>query len=278
MADAKAPPANTPSASVHGLTDIYRYATLADKALLCLGMLCTLVLSCGLPAINVVFGDLADEIFVPDLDYAGGRLMHYAKIFGIVAGICAVAAVVQMATYDAFAEKQAPRIRSAYFLAILRQDSSWFDRLDNGGMGLPASIAADTQVIKDGIGFKMTQAVQMSGMFVVSFVGSYIWGWQMALVMTAVIPVMSVAGAWAGSVLSKAGENESAAYAEASGSAVETLRCVAADAYLPACLLVCRAATAAAALTGMAPDPVATCGPSSRSVGSSCGATCTARR
>jgi hypothetical protein len=90
-------------------------------------------------------------------------------------------------------------------------------------MELPGSIAADAIVIKDGIGFKFQQAMQMLLTFVCSFVAAYIWGWQLAALMTAAVPVMAATMAWTMKIMSTATAQEAERYSVAGGYAAETL-------------------------------------------------------
>ena len=158
-----------------------------------------------MPAINIVFGGMADEVYTPNASEAGAQFQEYAVYFALIGGAVGFMAFVQMALSSIFAEQQAPKIRTEYLRAILRQDSTWYDSLEHGAMELPGSIAADAIVIKvgailthaltspflstflafcsllrafwaqDGIGFKMQQAGQMLGTFVCSFIAAYIW-------------------------------------------------------------------------------------------------------
>ena len=101
-------------------------------------------------------------------------------MYWLFLAVTAACAFLQMLSFEVFSERQAPRIRTAYLRAILRQDSAWFDSLEHGAMELPGSIAADAMVLKDGMGFKLSQAIQCITVFVISFIAAYIWGWQLA--------------------------------------------------------------------------------------------------
>ena len=212
----------------YGMRSLYRYSACTDFLLIAVGLICSVGVAAGMPAINIVFGDLIDDVYTPDRERAADQLMHNAKIFAFIAAALAVIATLQMATlqmatFDIVAERQVPRIRTEYFRAILRQDSTFFDSMEHGAMELPASIAADSMAIKDGMGFKLTQAVQCLGTFIISFILAYVWGWQLALLMTAAMPVLAVLMAWVMKHINSSGEIESATYASAGGLAAETL-------------------------------------------------------
>ena len=212
-----------PSADDYGFASLFRYASTSDKLGIGAATVSTLVVAAGMPAINIIFGGMADEVYTPNAKEAGAQFQAYSVWFALIGGGVGFAAFVQMALSSIFAEQQAPKLRSAYLRAILRQDSAWYDSLEHGAMELPGSIAADAIVIKDGIGFKLQQAMQMLLTFVCSFVAAFIWGWQLAAVMTAAVPLMAGAMAWTMKIMSSETENEAQRYSIAGGFAAETL-------------------------------------------------------
>ena len=155
-----------PSADDYGFVSLFRYASMSDKLGIGVATASTLAVAAGMPAINIIFGGMADEVYTPNAKEAGAQFQAYSVWFALIGGGVGFAAFVQMALSSIFAEQQAPKLRSAYLRAILRQDSAWYDSLEHGAMELPGSIAADAIVIKDGIGFKLQQAMQMLLTFV----------------------------------------------------------------------------------------------------------------
>ena len=96
-----------------------------------------------MPALNIVFGGMMDDVYTPDSAAAGEKFTDFAKLFAWLGLVMACTAFLQMVCFDLFAEWQAPRIRTAYVKAILRQDATWFDTLEHGALELPGSIAND---------------------------------------------------------------------------------------------------------------------------------------
>ncbi|KAH8552424.1 P-loop containing nucleoside triphosphate hydrolase protein [Umbelopsis sp. PMI_123] len=89
-------------------------------------------------------------------------------------------------------EFQTRRIRKKYVHAILRQEMSWFDKADEGS--LTTRLAADTNLIQDGISEKFGQLVQSVSQFVCGFIIAFVKGWRLALVLLAALPLMAVVG------------------------------------------------------------------------------------
>ena len=68
-------------------------------------------------------------------------------------------------------EKQTRRIRQLYVHAILRQDMGWFDQKDEGS--LTTRLAADTQMIQDGLSEKFGLFVAAIGQFLAGFIVAF---------------------------------------------------------------------------------------------------------
>ena len=176
-----------------------------------------------MPALNIVFGGMMDDVYTPDAAAAGQRFTDFAKLFAWLGLVMACTAFLQMVCFDLFAEWQAPRIRTAYVKAILRQDATWFDTLEHGALELPGSIANDATVIKAGLGFKVSQAIQFPTTFLLSFVAGFIWGWQMAAMMAGAIPILAIVMGYSMKIIQESQKRESSSYTKASGYATETL-------------------------------------------------------
>jgi ATP-binding cassette subfamily B (MDR/TAP) protein 1 len=75
-----------------------------------------------------------------------------------------------------------------YVHSILRQDMGWFDKAEEGS--LTTRLAADTNLIQDGISEKFGILIQCFAQFTAGFVIAFVKGWRLALVLLAAMPVM----------------------------------------------------------------------------------------
>jgi ATP-binding cassette subfamily B (MDR/TAP) protein 1 len=75
-----------------------------------------------------------------------------------------------------------------YVHSILRQDMTWFDRADDGS--LTTRLAADTNIIQDGISEKFGILIQCLSQFLSGFIIAFVRGWRLALVLLAALPLM----------------------------------------------------------------------------------------
>lgn len=65
--------------------------------------------------------------------------------------------------------------------AILRQDIGWHDKAEEGS--LTTRLALDTQLIQDGIGDKLSNALASFTTFIAGFAIAFAYGWKLSLVM-----------------------------------------------------------------------------------------------
>ncbi|KAI8647460.1 P-loop containing nucleoside triphosphate hydrolase protein [Parasitella parasitica] len=85
-------------------------------------------------------------------------------------------------------ERQIRRIRAMYLHSILNQDMAWFDRAKDDS--LLTRLQADTQLIQEGISEKCGLCISSAFQFTAGFAVSVYKGYQMALTMFAVCPLL----------------------------------------------------------------------------------------
>ncbi len=90
----------------------------------------------------------------------------------------------------------------------MRQEISWFDANPTGD--LASRMTADTALLQDGISDKCGLIIQFLSAFISGFVIAYVKGWKLALVLTAIIPVLGGAVgilAWVMGAQAKSGQD-----------------------------------------------------------------------
>ena len=102
----------------YGFGSLFRFATGRDKAVLAVGVVNTLVLAAGMPALNIVFGGMMDDVYTPDSAAAGEKFTDFAKLFAWLGLVMACTAFLQMVCFDLFAEWQVRT--AALFVRLLR--------------------------------------------------------------------------------------------------------------------------------------------------------------
>lgn len=120
-----------------------------------------------------------------------------------------------MALWMYTGEKQSRRIREKFFESIIRQDITWFDKMETGD--LVSRLVSDISLVQEGISDKVALAIQFFTTFLAGFIIAYTKGWQLALVLTAVIPVLGGAGAFLAKMLASGSTKGQDGYAAAGG-------------------------------------------------------------
>ncbi|ORX45112.1 P-loop containing nucleoside triphosphate hydrolase protein [Hesseltinella vesiculosa] len=215
-----------PTVSIHRL---FRFATPLDTLLICLG----LVFSCGIgalqPSIIIIFGQFLNQMqgvssiaagyeCIPGGHAALDQTIGVIHIFAYMGTAVLCAAYIANACWVWTGESQTRRIRLLYLHSILRQDMGWFDKAEEGS--LTTRLAADTQLIQDGISEKFGLLVTALAQFITGFVISFVKGPKMAAVMLATMPLLAGAGGAMGYFITKYTLKAQDSYAEA-GSIVE---------------------------------------------------------
>jgi len=196
---------------------LMRLATTKEKIMWFLGMAGGLGQGLTQVLMMVRFGNAFDATQEVDDD----KVTEIVLQFIMLGGIAFLFGTLQSGCTNYFAEAQRAKMRSAYFKAVLRQDIGWFDQNTPGS--LPGRIDANVETIGTGIGDKVGILCFNLGMFVFGYgIGLY-RGWQIALVMTACIPLMSVGAAIMGKAMQDIQGETQSWYNKAGGIAEEVL-------------------------------------------------------
>ena len=195
---------------------ILRYASCKDVAMYAAAFVTVMISGLNQPAQLIIFGNLLDSFNTADTAEAV-RLVHFFALMYAVVGIQQLITItLQTALATRVAAAQARRCREKYFAAVLSRPISWFDQSDQGAVG--ASVLESTLAIQDGLGEKLTTALQGVFAFVFGLAVSLYYAWSLALVSVGALPIVVVLLGLASKVASRA--NAKAADASAAASAV----------------------------------------------------------
>ncbi|CAG8466270.1 4849_t:CDS:10 [Dentiscutata heterogama] len=128
-----------------------------------------------------------------------------------------IAGYLQMCLWMIAGERQANRLRTLYYSAVLRQDITFFDTVSTGDV--TTRISGDISLFQEGISEKVGQVLQHAATLLGGFIIGFIKGWKLTLVLCAVFPLMAIAGAFMARALSRGTSEGQDAYAAAGGVA-----------------------------------------------------------
>ncbi|GET00767.1 multidrug resistance protein 1 [Rhizophagus clarus] len=212
---------------------LFRYASATDKLYMTLGTICALANGVAIPIMTIIFSDFI-QVFIAfgaailsgsgldatraELDNGIKKNAIYFIILGCAVFVCAYG---QMFFWMTSGENQAKRIRELYYTSILRQDIAFFDSVPTGDV--TTRISGDTSVYQEGISEKVGLIIQQFAIFLSGFIIAYTKGWKLSLVLTAVIPLLAIAGGIMAKAISDDASEGQDSYAAAGAVAEQVL-------------------------------------------------------
>ncbi|EGG17681.1 hypothetical protein DFA_08677 [Cavenderia fasciculata] len=157
----------------------------------CIAALCT-------GSVNPIFSILLAEILTvfqnPDMDTLKKEAAMMAIWFLIVAIGSGIAHFVQIVCFNHIGERLTFRLRHISFRSIIRQEIGWFDMPENATGVLTTNLAKDATLVQGLSSDRLGLLLQNLITALVGLIIAYVSGWKLALVVTATIPAIILAG------------------------------------------------------------------------------------
>uniref|UniRef100_A0A2K6URP3 ABC-type xenobiotic transporter n=1 Tax=Saimiri boliviensis boliviensis TaxID=39432 RepID=A0A2K6URP3_SAIBB len=118
----------------------------------------------------------------------------YSMIFVILGVISFVSYFMQGLFYGRAGEILTMRLRHLAFKAMLYQDIAWFDEKENSTGALTTILAIDIAQIQGATGSRIGVLTQNATNMALSVIISFIYGWEMTLLILSIAPVLAMTG------------------------------------------------------------------------------------
>uniref|UniRef100_H2ZR88 Bile salt export pump n=1 Tax=Ciona savignyi TaxID=51511 RepID=H2ZR88_CIOSA len=230
---------------------IFRYADNLDYLLLFIGTISAAVHGASLPVMFIFFGDMTNTFvdfgsfsecnfsyvlcmelgvipnnttpayLLKNAQDIQGQMAQYSLYYTYLAIGIIFFASAQVCCWMMQAVRQVRKIRILFFKSILRQDISFFD-LNSAGE-LNTRLADDISKIQDGISDKVSISIQMLCRAIAGLIIGFVYGWQLALVILAVSPLLIVSAGVMFRIATAFTKKELDAYAKAGAVAEEVI-------------------------------------------------------
>eukprot|EP01138_Halocafeteria_seosinensis_P015347 gb/GECG01015663.1/.p1 GENE.gb/GECG01015663.1/~~gb/GECG01015663.1/.p1 ORF type:complete len:1320 (+),score=211.29 gb/GECG01015663.1/:1-3960(+) len=202
-----------------GFFALFRYASLTEKFMAVIAVFCSMAFGTALPLFSLVFGQLLDN-FQDEDDLIDG-VSQAAVYFVYIALGAFVTSYLSIMLLQIVAERQAYRVREAYFHHILYQDIGWFDLNDPNE--ITTSLAEDVATMQKAIGSHLGNAVQHSSTFIAGLIVGFVQGWKLAFVILAFMPLLAGSTASLRYIMMKLQKTIQEAYSRAGAFVTEAI-------------------------------------------------------
>uniref|UniRef100_A0A8C3S2A9 ATP-binding cassette sub-family B member 5 n=1 Tax=Chelydra serpentina TaxID=8475 RepID=A0A8C3S2A9_CHESE len=154
-----------------------------------LGTLAAVISGACHPIFSIIFAKI---ITVNDPE----SIQHEANIFSITFAVIGTTVLffLQGFLYGRSGEILTMRLRHMAFKAMLRQEISWFDDKKNNTGALTTRLATEAAQIQTATGSRLGVIAQNISSMGLSVIISFIYGWEMTLLILVMAPVLAVTG------------------------------------------------------------------------------------